>query len=85
VTIRTREIYHSANGDRWLLALFAVELNQVEGVQEDMSVLAAVAQPVEARHAPDTRDRLTIDKTRARLEREYGARDQWTHTAVITG
>ena len=40
-----------------------IQFEQIEGIQEDAAVLAAVAQPVEARHAiPITGDGLAIEQ-----------------------
>jgi hypothetical protein len=46
-----------------------VQLDQVEGIEEDMPVLAPAAQPIEARHAvPVAGDRLSsIRKEGARI------------------
>jgi hypothetical protein len=64
--------------------VIAVKFNQVESVKEDVPVLAAIAQPVEHRHAiPITGDRLAVDQAGARLERERGARDQWEAAGPI--
>jgi hypothetical protein len=47
--------------------VIAVKLDQIEGVKEDVPVLAAVAQPVKYRHAiPITGDRLAVDQARRR-------------------
>jgi hypothetical protein len=58
--------------------VIAVKLDQVEGVEEDVSILTAVAQSVEARHPIGiTGNRFAIDQARRSLERERGASDQW--------
>jgi hypothetical protein len=53
--------------------VIAVKFDQVEGVKEDVPVLAAVAQPVEHRQAVAvTGNRLAVDQAGRSLERERG-------------
>lgn len=57
---------HLAPFDPLAPQVIAVKLDQIEGIKEDMSILAAVAQPVEGRRAiPITGDRFTIDEKSA--------------------
>jgi len=55
-----------------------MQVENDEEPEEDVPVLAAVAQSVEARHAiPIIGDRLAIDQARGSFEGERSARDQW--------
>ena len=55
-----------------------MQVENDEEPEEDVPVLAAVAQSVEARHAiPIIGDRPAIDQARGSFEGERSARDQW--------
>ena len=57
--------------------VLAVKLDQVEGVEEHVPVIAPTPQSVEHRQSiAVTGDGLTVDQARHSLERERGARDQ---------
>jgi hypothetical protein len=58
-------------------AILALQLDQVEGVQEDASVMPAMPQQVEARQAVvSARDRFPVDGTGARAQPPHGLDDQ---------
>ena len=64
--------------------VLAVKLDQVEGVKEDVSVRAAIAQPVKAWHSIIVAShRLPVDETRHRFDRERGAANQWKPAGPI--
>ena len=55
----------------------AVQLDQIEDVEEHAPVIAPPPQPVELRHAvPVAGDRLSVDQARAHPERAGGLEDQ---------
>jgi hypothetical protein len=63
--------------DGFAAQIIAVKLDQVEGVKEDVPVLAAVAQSVEARQAiPITGHRFTIDQAGTHLKPVNGLDDE---------
>src|SRR6266436_2108935 len=66
-----------ANQKRITPQVVAVQFNQVEGVQEDMVVMAVVANEVKRRHAVVTaRDSFAINDAGARAQAGYRINNQ---------